>query len=188
MKNFIIIALILICMSCSKNIEDEAIEHLKIMMKEIVNHADEAELVNARTVYQSDSLCVISFTLKAPNGKGDIISTPMEYLYIDTKINGQRLCAESITYDDLFDFPHVKSEEEREIERELADEGFDMDYIIKKPVGFIKTKYRNELIKWAHHDPNHPKIEDKLMFSAAWLKLLIRGREVTNNNGKDIKL
>ncbi|MBR1463255.1 MAG: hypothetical protein IJ604_07765 [Prevotella sp.] len=188
MKKFILFALILMCMSCSKSIEDEAMEHLKIMMKEMVNCADEAELVNTHTVYKSDSLCVIDFTLKAPNGAGAMLSTPMEYLYIDVEINGQRVCGESITFEDKFDFLHEQSEEEKELEKELAKEGFDMNYIINNSVANVKSKYRNELIKYAHHNPNHPKIEDKLTFSAAWLKLMTRGREVNKNKGKDIKL
>lgn len=188
MKKLFLFVLILMCMSCSKNIEDEAMEHLKIVMKEMVNRADEAELVNTHTVYKSDSLCVIAFTLKAPNGEGVMLSAPMEYLYVDVKIDGHRVRGESVTYEDKWDFFHEQTDEEKELEKELAEDGFDMKYIINNSVANVKAKYRSELIKYANHNPNHPEIEDKLTFSAAWLKLMTRGREVSDNKGKDIKL
>lgn len=188
MKKIFAFALILMCISCSKNIEDEALEHLKIMMKEMVFQSDKAELINTHTVYQSDSLCIIGFTLKAPDGRGIVSSTPMEYIYIDVKINGQRLRGESITYEEEFAFEPEQTDEEKELEKELAEEGFDMRYIVNNSVAKVKNKYRNELIKFANHNPNDPKIEDKLTFSAAWLKLTTRGRIVNENKGKDIKL
>ncbi len=188
MKKFFLIALILMCISCSNSIEDEAMEHLKILMKEMVNRPDEAELVNTHTVYKSDSLCIIGFTLKAPDDNGTMGSTPMEYFYIDVNINGNRICGESVTYDDMLDFIYEPTDEEKELEKQLAEQGFDMKYVINNSVAKVKNKYRNELIKYANHNPNHPNIEDKLTFSAAWLKMMIKGREVSNNRGKDIKL
>lgn len=104
MKKLLFLALAFVCMSCSNNIEDDAMEHLKIMMKEMVFQSDKAELVNTQTIYKSDSLCIISFTLKAPNRNGVICATPMEYLYIDAIFDGNRICGESITYKDELDF------------------------------------------------------------------------------------
>ena len=49
MKRYLFVALILMCMSCSKNIEDDAMNHLKSTMKEMVIRSDEAELVDGRT-------------------------------------------------------------------------------------------------------------------------------------------
>ena len=188
MKKIFIFALIFMCISCSKNIEDEAMEHLKTLMKEMVYQSDKAELINTHTVYKSDSLCIINFTLKAPNGEGTILSTPMEYIYIDVNIDGERIRGESITYEDKFDFLHKQTDEEKELEKQLAEDGFDMKYIVNNSVVKVKDKYRNELIKYANHDPKNPNIEDELTFSAAWLKLTIRGREINDNKGKDIKL
>jgi hypothetical protein len=188
MKRYLFVALILMCISCSKNIEDDAMNRLKSTMKEMVIRSDEAELVNTHIVYSSDSLCIIDFTLKAPNGMGVMMAEPMEYLYIDANIKGKRIRGESITYDDKLDAFHEKTEEEKELEKQFADEGFDMNYIVNNSVANIKAKYRNELIKWANHDPKHPYIEDKLMFSAAWAKLMAKGREVTDDKGKDIML
>ena len=188
MKRYLFVALILMCMSCSKNIEDDAMNHLKSTMKEMVIRSDEAELVNTHIVYSSDSLCVIAFTLKAPNGMGVMMAEPMEYLYIDVNMKGKRIRGESITYDDKLDPFREKTDEEKELEKQLADDGFDMNYIVNNSVANVKDKYRKGLIKWANHDPKHPYIEDKLMFSAAWLKLRAKGREVTDDKGKDIKL
>lgn len=176
------------CISCSKNIEDDAMNRLKSTMKEMVIRSDEAELVNTHIVYSSDSLCIIDFTLKAPNGIGVMMAEPMEYLYIDVNIKGKRIRGESITYDEKLDAFREKTEEEKDLEKQFADEGFDMNYIVNNSVANIKAKYRNELIKWANHDPKHPYIEDKLMFSAAWVKIMAKGREVTDDKGKDIKL
>lgn len=188
MKKILLFVLILMCISCSKNIEDKAMDHLKVMMKELVFQSDKAELVNTQIVYKSDSLCVIDFTLKAPNGKGIMCATPMEYIYIDTSIEGQHFCGESITYEDRLDFLREETDDEKELEKQLAELGFDMKYIVNNSVANVKNKYRNELIKWANHNSNHPNIEDKLFFSAAWLKLMTRGREVKEDIGKDIKL
>lgn len=176
------------CVSCSKSIENEAMDHLKIMMKEMINNPDEAELVNTRTTYQSDSLCIIDFTLKAPNGEGAMLSTPMEYIYIDVNIDGQRICAESITFDDAFFYAPNQKDEVEELEKQLAEMGFNLEYVVNNTVAKVKNKYRNELIKYAHHNPKDPNIEDKLIFSAAWLKLTTKGREVNEEKGKDIKL
>ena len=188
MKKILLFTLVLMCMSCSKDIEKDATEHLKVLMKEMVNRADEAELVNTHTVYKSDSLCIIGFTLKAPNGLGNIQSTPMEYIYIDFKIKGKRFRGESITYEDMFDFLHEQTDEEKSMEKFLAEKGFDMKYVINNSVANVKNKDYYELIKLVKHNPNHPNIEDKLMFSAAWLKMTIRGREISDTKGKDIKL
>lgn len=188
MKKIFVFALFLVFASCSNGIEDEAVKHLKIMMKEIVFQSDKAELVNTHTVYKSDSLCVIGFTLKAPNGEGVVISTPMEYLYIDVIMDGHRVRGESITYEDDFAFFREQTDEEKELGKQLAENGFNMEYIVSNSVGKVKNKYRDELIKYANHNPNSPNIEDKLTFSAAWLKLITRGRQVSEQKGKDIKL
>lgn len=187
MKYFLQLILILMCLSCSNNIEDEAMEHLKIMMKEMVFQSDKAELINTHTVYKADSICIIAFTLKAPNGNDIIVTTSMEYVYVDFNMNGKPFRGETITIGDN-SFFYSGSEEEEKVKNELSDLGFDLSYIINNTVLNVKNRYRNELIKWANHDPNHPNIEDKLIFSAAWLKMMVRGREVSLNKGKDIKL
>ena len=84
MKNLmdiLILVMLLLC-SCSRDIEEDATRHLKEFMRGTVFHLDQAELLNTHTFYKSDSLCIIHFTLRAPNSKGDILLVPLEYVYM----------------------------------------------------------------------------------------------------------
>ena len=66
-----------------KSIEDRATDQLKKTMKEALSNPDDATLSGVRTVYQSDSLCIIDFTLKAKNNEGKMTTQSVEYIYID---------------------------------------------------------------------------------------------------------
>ena len=176
-------------LSCSKDIEKDAMEHLKLMMKEVLPQTKGAELLNVKTVYKSDSLCVIDFTLNAPESDGSRDVFPLEYIYIDVVNGDTPIRGESITnLDKRASIFYEPSESENAYAERLAKDGVDMKYIIFHTVAEVKEKYRNEIIKNAHHDVNHPQIEDKLTFSAAWLKFAAKGREVSDVKSKDIKL
>lgn len=191
MKKVLFLCLCLMCIACTKDIETDATDHLKVLMREILNKPEDASLVNPRTIYKSDSLCVIDFTLKAPNEYGTI--TAMEYIYVDIIRSGQRFRMESLTLPgcsiiDKFRRWEIEQREQSDIEKELSIKGFDIDYLIENDVYNVRYKYHDEIIKWAHLSPDDSKIEDKLIFSAALLKLLLRGRVVEEGKGKDIKL
>ena len=87
MKKVLLLFTVLLLVACSqvgqKSIEDRATDQLKKTMKEALNNPDDATLSGVRTVYQSDSLCVIDFTLKAKNNEGKMITQSVEYIYID---------------------------------------------------------------------------------------------------------
>ena len=175
-----------------KSIEDRAIDQLKKTMKESLNNPDDATLSGVRTVYQSDSLCIIDFTLKAKNNEGSMITQSVEYIYIDLeKMSAEGLSGQLEGYyyvglpmSMMYDLEFLNDEENLKV---WKDEGFDPKYVLSNTVFSVRDKYRNELMKHANHSPSHPKIGDKLTFSAAWLKVMMNGREV-HVDSKDIKL
>lgn len=175
--------------SCStKDIEQEANEQLKLTMREMLKRPDDATLVNVRTTYKSDSLCILHFTLKSKNALGMDMSSPIEYIYVDINIDGQRKRIETYTdLDPLFPVDLGMKEEEQEIAKSLAEKGYDYAFLMQNTVEKIKEKYRDKLLKDAPYTDKDPNLEDRLMFSAAWLRFKASSREVTDN-GKDIKL
>ena len=190
---FALIAVLLAsCSQMSGSLEDKATDQLKKTMKEVLNNPDDATLSGVRTEYQSDSLCVIEFTLKAKNGEGKMISQSMEYLYIDMdrmkddNLKGQ---LEGFYYIGLPGSVMYGLELLREEDalKEYKEQGFDPEYVLSNTVFNVRDKYIQELIKFANHSPSHPKISDKLIFSASWLKVMMNGREV-NKESKEIKL
>ena len=191
MKQSIILLTLVIGLlaSCStKDIEQEANEQLKLTMREMLKRPDDATLVNVRTTYKSDSLCILHFTLKSKNALGMDMSSPIEYIYVDCDIDGQRKRIETYTdLDPLFPVDLGMKEEEQEIAKSLAEKGYDYAFLMQNTVEKIKEKYRDKLLKDAPYTDKGPNLEDRLMFSAAWLRFKASSREVTDN-GKDIKL
>lgn len=176
--------------SCgTKDIEQEANEQLVLTMKEAVRDPDGGTLVNVHTTYKSDSLCILHFTLKAKNALGMDMSAPIEYIYVDCMDEGKRVKLETYTdLDPLFPVKLTMKDDEEEIAKSLAEEGFDYAYLMQHSVEDIKEKYRDQLLKDAPYTDKGPNLEDRLMFSAAWLRLDANSRDVTNLKGKDIKL
>ena len=195
MKKVLYLLVTVLLLSCDqvgqKSIEDRATDQLKKTMKEALNNPDDATLSGVRTEYQSDSLCIIDFTLKAKNGEGKMISQSMEYIYIDMEKmtlpeEGQ---LEGFYYIGLPGSVMYGLEllRDKESLKEFQEQGFDPEFVLSNTVFTVRDKYSEELIKFANHSPSHPKINDKLIFSASWLKVMMNGRQV-NNESKDIKL
>ena len=195
MKNILMLVLTALLAGCSQitgeSIEDRATDQLKKTMKEVLNNPDDATLTGVRTEYQSDSLCVIEFILKGKNGEGKMISQNMEYIYIDMEKmtlpeKGQ---LEGFYYTGLPGSVMYGLEllRDKESLKEFQEQGFDPEYVLSNTVFNVRDKYGEELIKFANHSPSHPKINDKLIFSASWLKVMMNGRQV-NTESKEIKL
>ncbi len=192
MKNvilFMALAIALLSSCGTKDIEQEANEQLKLTMREMLKRPDDATLVNVRTTYKSDSLCILHFTLKSKNTLGMDMSSPIEYIYVDINIDGQRKRIETYTdLDPLFPVDLGMKEEEEEIAKSLTEKGYDYAFLMQNTVEKIKEKYRDKLLKDAPYTDKDPNLEDRLMFSAAWLRLNANSRDVTNLKGEDIKL
>lgn len=195
-KIFLLITVIIItlCSCTEKGIEGDAMKHMKILMKETLNNPDNATLVNVHTTYKSDSLCVISFILKANNNQGNAVSIPIEYIYIDIpNFEGERLVAETATatggniISKIYN-EGIGTEKDEDLIKECNDAGYDYEYLVNHSIFDIRDKYQNTLIKNAPYKANDPNIDDKLIFSAAWVKLMVHGRDVEQQEGKDIKL
>ena len=189
-QSFILLTLVIALLaSCStKDIEQEANQQLKLTMREMLKRPDDATLVNVRTTYKSDSLCILHFTLKSKNALGMDMSSPIEYIYVDCMDEGKRVKLETYTdLDPLFPVDLGMKEEEEEIAKSLAEKGYDYAFLMQNTVEKIKEKYRDKLLKDAPYTDKDPNLEDRLMFSAAWLRFKASSREVTEN-GKDIKL
>ena len=189
-QSFILLTLVIALLaSCStKDIEQEANQQLKLTMREMLKRPDDATLVNVRTTYKSDSLCILHFTLKSKNALGMDMSSPIEYIYVDCDIDDQRKRIETYTdLDPLFPVDLGMKKEEQEIAKSLAEKGYDYAFLMQNTVEKIKEKYRDKLLKDAPYTDKDPNLEDRLMFSAAWLRFKASSREVTEN-GKDIKL
>ena len=186
---FMALAIALLSSCGTKDIEQEANEQLVLTMKEAVRDPDGGTLVNVHTTYKSDSLCILHFTLKAKNALGMDMSAPIEYIYVDCMDEGKRVKLETYTdLDPLFPVDLGMKEEEEEIAKSLAEEGYDYAFLMQNTVEKIKEKYRDKLLKDAPYTDKDPNLEDRLMFSAAWLRLNVDSRDVTNLKGKDIKL
>lgn len=185
---FMALAIALLSSCGTKDIEQEANEQLVLTMKEAVRDPDGGTLVNVHTTYKSDSLCILYFTLKSKNALGMDMSSPIEYIYVDCDIDGQRKRIETYTdLDPLFPVDLGMKEEEEEIAKSLAEKGYDYAFLMQNTVEKIKEKYRDKLLKDAPYTDKDPNLENRLMFSAAWLRFKASSREVTDN-GKDIKL
>ena len=186
---FMFMAIALLSSCGTKDIEQEANEQLVLTMKEAVREPDSGTLVNVHTTYKSDSLCILHFTLKAKNALGMDMSSPIEYIYVDCMDEGKRVKLETYTdLDPLFPVDLGMKEDEEEIAKSLAEEGYDYAFLMQNTVEKIKEKYRDKLLKDAPYTDKDPNLEDRLMFSAAWLRLDANSRDVTNLKGKDIKL
>ncbi len=186
---FMALAVALLSSCGTKDIEQEANEQLVLTMKEAVRDPDGGTLVNVHTTYKSDSLCILHFTLKAKNALSMDMSAPIEYIYMDCDVDGQRKKFEAYTdLDPLFPVDLSMKEREEEIAKSLSKEGYDYAFLMQNTVEKIKEKYRDKLLKDAPYTDKDPNLEDRLMFSAAWLRFKANSRDVTNSNGKDIKL
>ena len=185
---FMTLAMVLLSSCSTKDIEQEANEQLKLTMRELLKRPDDATLMNVHTTYKSDSLCILHFTLKGKNALGMEVASPIEYIYVDIVEDGKREKYETYTdLDPLFPVKLTMKDEEQEIAKSLAEEGYDYAYLMQNTVEKIKENYRDQLLKDAPYTDKDPNLEDRLMFSAAWVRLHASGREVTTN-GKDIKL
>jgi hypothetical protein len=183
--------ILLLFTSCSKNIEKIATKRMAAMMKERVYQPDKASIVNIQTEYKCDSLCILAFTLKAPNGYGQMMSSPMEYIYVDADIAGQHICAETATdfsKSTLDDKTAQQSADYKQTALQFAAAGYNLEYILSHSVQDVKAKYRQSLMKGINLKDGNSDLEGKLNFSAAWLKLLANGRVVSPEDGKSIKL
>ncbi len=186
---FMVLTIALLSSCGTKDIEQEANEQLVLTMKEAVRDPDGGTLVNVHTTYKSDSLCILHFTLKAKNALGMDMSAPIEYIYVDCMDEGKRVKLETYTdLDPLFPVDLGMKEDEEEIAKSLAEEGYDYAFLMQNTVEKIKEKYRDKLLKDAPYTDKDPNLEDRLMFSAAWLRLNANSRDVTNLKGEDIKL
>lgn len=176
-----------------ESIEDRAMEQMKKTTREALTYPDDATLSGVRTEYLSDSLCIIEYTIKGKTGNGQMISQAAEYIYIDT----DKMSFDENQTGQLEGFYYIglpgsvlytiTPQEENENMKEWREKGFDSYFVLSNSVFAVRDKYKKELIKFANHSPSHPKINDKLIFSAAWLKVMMAGRKV-NNESKDIKL
>lgn len=87
----ILIVFAALLVACSKpTLEDKAYDRIRPAVELFVNDPTSAIIQDEKTVYSSDSICVIQFVLKAKNSFGGYVSDRIEY-YIKkgTDKNGQ---------------------------------------------------------------------------------------------------
>lgn len=183
--------IMLLLSSCSKDIVDVATKRMAAMMKERVYQPERSSLVNIQTEYKCDSLCILTFTLKAPNGYGQMMSSPMEYIYADAEIAGRHVCAETATdfsQGTLDDKAARQSADYKQTALQFAAAGYDLEYILSHSVQDVKEKYRQSLMKGLDRKGDPSDLEGQLTFSAAWIKLLANGRVVNPEKGKPVRL
>lgn len=176
--------------SCTtRDIEQEANEQLITTMREIANRPDDATLVNVHTVYKSDSLCIIQFKFNGKNALGMELSIPMEYIYMDCSINDKSSTYETTTQlKPILPIEYTMEDEEREVSKKLAKDGYDYEYMVQHSVKDIKEKYRDRLMSDGPYTEKDPDLEDRLMYSAALLRFHANCREVPKTKGKDVIL
>ena len=186
----LIAALMAVLSSCTgKDIEQKANEQLTATMKEIARRPDDAKLLNVRTAYKSDSLCILQFNFHGKSAIGIESSTSMEYIYLCDLTEGKKVYYEGWTnLEPILSVKLTMDDDEEGIAKELAKDGFDYVYLMEHTVMDIKEKYREQLLKNAPYTKKDPNLEDRLMYSAAWVRLIASGREVPKTKGKDVKL
>ncbi len=87
MKNvFVFIVCVLLLCSCSDGLEKQAKKHLNNYIEEFAKNPDSFKTKQMKTVYNTDSLCVIEFVGKGQNGFGGYTSSHYEYIYLRTKL------------------------------------------------------------------------------------------------------
>lgn len=196
MRKILFLLLTTLFVACSQNteksLEEKATEQMKVTLKEVLNNPDGATLTGVRTVYQKDSIIIIDFTLKTQDNEGKTVSQSMEYIYVDMdKMKDDQLRGqlEGIYYigmpgSIIYEVEYIGMKEQH---KDFIDAGFDPTFVSSNTAFTVSDRYRDELIEFAHHSPTHPNIREKLIFSAAWLKIMISGREVVSET-KEIKL
>ena len=90
--------------------------------------------------------------------------------------------------DPLFPPSFVMDDDKYETAKELAEDGYDYEYLMQHTVESIKEKYREQLLKDALYTDKDPNFEDRLMYSAACLRLDAGSREIPKGKVKDVKL
>lgn len=176
----LIVAILSLFSSCNEGgIEGDAVRHLKSMMRVAIDNTHKVKLSNVRSTYTSDSLCILNFNLNYQK-----FSVPMEYIYVDIDIDGEENKLETITAVGsgrgvsgiMSEYMNGELSDEQKTElKDWIDDGYDVDYIATHSVYAVRTKYREHLIEDGSYKANDPDIEDKVLFSAAWAKLAVRG-------------
>ena len=178
---FITVVMALLSSCGMRDIEQEANEQLKATMREMAKRPDDAKLLNVRTVYKSDSLCILQFNFYGKSAIGLESSSPMEYIYLYDNSDGRKTRYECWTdLDPVLSVSLTMDDEERETAKKMAEDGFDYEYLMEHKVEDIKEKYREELLKAAPYTNKDPNLEDRLMYSAAWLRLDANSRKKEN--------
>ena len=185
----VMIAVLSSCDTNTRDIEQAANEQLKMTMREMARRPDDAKLLNVRTAYKSDSLCILQYNFYGKSAIGLESSTSMEYIYLYKSTDGKKVFYESWTdLDPILSVKLTMDDEEEEIAKELAKHGYDYVYLMEHTVKDIKEKYREQLLKDALYTDKDPNLEDRLMYSAAQVRFKAQGREVPTDKGKDVKL
>lgn len=82
MKKVLVLAMMaLVLVGCSKSAEDYAKERAVVCMKKYARDPSSVDVSDIKTIYASDSLCVLNFTLRAKNGFGGNSVHRIEYIY-----------------------------------------------------------------------------------------------------------
>ena len=190
-KVVILIAVVMAALSScgTRDIEQAANEQLKATMREVARRPDDAKLLNVRTAYKSDSLCILQFKFYGKSAVGLESSSLMEYIYLCESTDGKKVYYEAYTdLEPILSTKYRMNDDELETSEELAEDGYDYVYLMEHTVEGIKEKYREQLLKEAPYTNKDPNLEDRLMYSAALLRLDADCREVPTDKGHDVKL
>ena len=79
-------AFMVACKSTTRNesakLENDAMKQATATIKELAKHPESSKTSDFRTVYATDSLCILHFNHTGKNGFGNEITTQMEYIYL----------------------------------------------------------------------------------------------------------
>lgn len=149
MKNvFVFIVCVLLLCSCSDGLEKEAKKHLNNYIEEFAHNPDTYKIRNMKTIYNTDSVCIIQFVGNGENLFGGHKSTHYEYVFVK---------ARDKKGSDKFKYMEVL----------VNLDGDDYDYC--KPVieqGENMRKFFKDMT------------DDELIYFSAWSKALMSGRDI----------
>ena len=99
---FLIIACIMISCESVTKIEKEAKESCSKMLMELAKDPTSVQLTNFRTVYQTDSVCILHLVFSAQNNLGVMVSDEMEYIYYVDNTQKYEVCVNLNEQDSIF--------------------------------------------------------------------------------------
>lgn len=83
MNRFVLFVLVAaLITSCSNSVESDAIHQMEKTMKELAKDPSSVQILDIKTMFADDSLCILHYRISAKNGFGAMRTSRYEYVYL----------------------------------------------------------------------------------------------------------